>query len=280
MMAAPAPAIRSPGRGRLAVAWVDGVSAAVGAGAGDPLKLLVSQPRGPAIWAFATTYGGGLLAGDRTDLEITVGPGARAYLGTQASTKIYRSDDGRIAEQHVQASVADDGLLAYLPDPVTPFAGSRLRQSISARLAPRASLVVLDAVTAGRHSRDEHWAGSTFHARLALDDHHGRPLLRDAVELQGTDLGRRLAGVGCLATLIVAGPAVSPLAEALTREIAATPAGTWPGGILASVSPLARFPGVILRLAAPAWPLAEVWLRHRLEPLGQAVGGEPWNRRP
>ena len=268
------------GLGRLTVARVDGASAAVLAGAGNPLKLFVSQPRGPAVWAFATTFGGGLLAGDRITLDVTVDPGASLFLGTQASTKIYRSDDGRESTQTTRARIADGGLLVWLPDPVTPFAGSRLRQALSVTLGAGAGLVALDAVTAGRVARDEHWAATAIRSRIALDDDRGAPLLRDAMELIGNDLPRRLSGVGCLATLVIAGAPVAELASRILADVSAAGAGTWPGGILAAASPLTRGTGTILRLAAPEWPTAEAWLRTRFGSLAGHLGGEPWLRRP
>ena len=94
------------GSGRLRVTLVDGASAALAMEAHAPLKLLVPCPRGPTVWAFAATFGGGLVAGDRIAMEVMVDTGATAAIGTQASTKIYRCETGVAAEQSLVARVA------------------------------------------------------------------------------------------------------------------------------------------------------------------------------
>src|SRR5262249_40908870 len=80
------------GHGRLRVASVAGDrSAGLHAAGADPLALLVTRARGPAVWAYTTTMGGGLLAGDEIQLEVNVEREATCFLGTQASTKVYPS---------------------------------------------------------------------------------------------------------------------------------------------------------------------------------------------
>ena len=56
-----------------------------------------------------------------------MGPGAAAFVSTQASTKVYRSPRGTSAE--LRARVGPDGLLIVAPDPVVCFAGARYRQA-------------------------------------------------------------------------------------------------------------------------------------------------------
>ncbi|HVI96228.1 MAG TPA: urease accessory protein UreD, partial [Anaeromyxobacter sp.] len=100
-----------PGGGKLAVALVDGASAVVGCAAASPLHLFTPRARGPAAWAIAATLGGGLVAGDALDLEIDVGGGATALVGTQAHAKVFRSP-GPWASQTLSARVAPGATLA------------------------------------------------------------------------------------------------------------------------------------------------------------------------
>jgi urease accessory protein UreH len=76
-----------------------------------------------------------------------VGAGARCFVSTQASTKVYRSE--RAAGQSLRAHAAEDSLLVLLPDPVTPFAESSYSQEQHIDLAAGASLVAVDWMTAG-----------------------------------------------------------------------------------------------------------------------------------
>ena len=76
-----------------------------------------------------------------------MGAGARCFVSTQASTKVYRSE--RAAGQSLRAHAAEDSLLVLLPDPVTPFAESSYSQEQHIDLAAGASLVAVDWMTAG-----------------------------------------------------------------------------------------------------------------------------------
>jgi urease accessory protein len=267
----------SAGMGRLGAALVDGASAVVEAAASDPLKLLVAVPRGRCAWAYATTYGGGLLAGDSVDLEVAAGAGARLLLATQASTKVYRSDDGRSAFQRVRARVAAGALLAALPDPVTPFAGSRLVQRTALDCDPAGSLLWCEAVTAGRVARAERWTCANYSSRIDLTV-GGRLLARDALLLDPADgdLPARLGPCGALASLLIGGPLLAERAAAITAAVAARPFGAWP---LATTAPLAGW-GVLVRLGAHERESLERLLRALLGDLRPLLGDDPYDRRP
>lgn len=170
------------GAGRLEVAEVDGCSAVVTCMASSPLQLLAPRPRGRAAWIIAASHGGGLVAGDAVDLEIAVGPGATACLGRQAETKVYRPAGERGAAQTLAAGIGSGGLLALLPDPVSPFAGARYDQVQRFELEAGASLVVLDAVTAGRAARGERWASARFRSRNEIRV-GGKLVLADGLRL-------------------------------------------------------------------------------------------------
>src|SRR5262245_163756 len=95
--------------------------------ASSPLRLLMPRNHGRAAWIYTSSFGGGLVDGDRVSLDIVVDAGAAAFVSTQASTKVYRSACGTSAE--LRASVGDEGLLVLAPDPVVCFAASRYRQT-------------------------------------------------------------------------------------------------------------------------------------------------------
>ena len=94
-----------PGRGGLAVVrGCGGPSVVTRAYATSPLRLLMPKNHGSAAWVYTSSYGGGLVDGDRIALDVDVGPGAAAFLSTQASTKVYRSPqrhEQRAARAHL-----------------------------------------------------------------------------------------------------------------------------------------------------------------------------------
>ena len=130
----------------------------------NPLKLLATRGIGPVSWVYAATYGGGIVGGDAIALNVHVEHDARAVLTTQASTKVYRSL--RPASQHLNAAIEDDALLVVAPDPVVCFEGADFSQVQEFDLAPRASLVLIDWITSGRHATGERWAFRRYSNRI------------------------------------------------------------------------------------------------------------------
>ena len=282
-MNAPLPALRT-GAGTLTVKLVEGLSAVVAAEATDPLKLLVTAPRGACAWAFTTTYGGGLLAGDRVALQISVEAGAQLYFGSQASTKIYRSPEGIPARQHLQLSAGPGAIVVGLPDPVTPFAEAVHEQEQDLAVAADAGLIWLDGVTSGRAARDERWACTRHVSRLRLRV-AGRLRILDALALerQGSNLIRQMQGYGAFATLLVGGPPCAELAERIHAEIAASPlpevGATVAAPLLRTVARIAGW-GVLVRFAAAERETLDRAVRTLLGDLRPLIADDPWQRRP
>ncbi len=267
------------GAGRLEVSLVQGCSTVVSCLAASPLQLLAPRPRGEAAWILAASHGGGLVDGDAIELELSIGPGATAYLGTQAETKVYRAAGGAGASQRLRAAVGAGGLLALLPDPVSPYAGSRFEQVQAFELAPGASLVFLDAFTAGRAARGERWAFSRYRARNEVRL-GGALALADGVRLEageGPPLERRFPGLELLATVVLLGPRVAPAARELLRAVAETPADG-EGAVLAAASPLGD--GLLLRLVARSVEAGMAAVRSHLAFLATPLDGDPLLRRP
>lgn len=140
---------------------------------------------------FVVNPTGGLLGGDHNDIQIRVGPGARALILTQSATRVHPSPTGAAATQTVQLSVAQGGRLEYYPERTIPFAGSRLVQTLHATLEPGAELGLTETLASGRvhsgerlafaeyRSRTEVWQGSRQvyldHLRLTPGPHTRTP---------------------------------------------------------------------------------------------------------
>src|SRR5258708_248027 len=97
-----------PAAARLEVNVVAGQSAVTSAWASNPLKLLLPRSRGPSVWAYLSSFGGGFVAGDETSLDVRLGPEARCFVTTQALTKIYRNPRLRPCGHRLKATL-DDG---------------------------------------------------------------------------------------------------------------------------------------------------------------------------
>jgi urease accessory protein len=242
----------------------------------SPLRLLTPRNKGLGAWIFTSTFGGGLVGGDRIDLSIDVGPDAMTFLSSQASTKVYRSTEG--CRSDVRARVAPGGLLVSMPDPVVCFAGSGYEQVQEFALEAGASLVALDWLSSGRRARGERWAFDRYRSTLRVRA-AGRLVCLDRTTLDAGDgtLAERLGRFEVLATLVLAGPRVADLTRRLLDSVAAGPLPRQ-SSLLRSTASLAGG-GCLVRLAGTALePVAQA-VRACLETLPQTLGDDPWARK-
>jgi urease accessory protein len=195
---------------------------------------------------------GGLLAGDRLETDIVLGPGSRVCLSTPSATRVYRSP-GPAAVQRVTMDVGSGAALEWLPDHVIPSPGARLRQTTEIRLAADAALLYLDAWAVGRAARGEAWGFDLLDSSLRVRDEAGL-LLRERAILAGHPSRDGLGGTegfAYAATFLAMRPAGGgweELALALQAELDASDAGGRAG-----VTTLGRG-GVLARLLCPSAP--------------------------
>jgi len=267
------------GRGILELSFVAGRTAATRSVATSPLKLLILRRRATAAWVYASTYGGGLVAGDEIDLHVRIGPRAMAVLGSQASTKVYRSPSQIPCRQTLTASVAEGGLLVLAPDPLTCFAQASYEQSQSIRLRGNGSLVLVDWLTSGRRARGECWAFSRYRSRLEIY-RNDELLVADALLLDPADgpldSPFRLGRFHCLAMLVLIGEQLTAAIEDQLAGIAAKP--IQPRARLLDVG--SRVPhGIVLRVIGETTESVARYLSQALSFLNEFLGDGPWARK-
>jgi urease accessory protein len=262
------------GSGLLEVEVTRGRSVVTRSFARAPLRLLDPRNGGDAVWVFASTLGGGLVDGDELRLDVRVRRGARAVIGTQASTKVYRSPRAG-CRQDLTVHVADEGLLVAAPDHVTCFAGASYDQTTAIHLAPTASLVLVDTLSAGRVARGERWMFNRFTSRLAVDC-SGAPVLRDAIVLDPAhgDLAARLGRFDAIATLVFLGPAARSI---LPSERPRSPPARR-ADLVEATSPLQG--GAIVRLAGASLEAVLARICTLLAGLAGLLGDDLFARKP
>ena len=166
------------------MAQVRGQSRLVASYSRQPLKIInPAAPVGPACHVVLASYGGGLLAGDSLQLRIQCEADGRLLLSTQANTRIYKSPDGRPAEQLTEGHLGDNALAVVLPDPLVPQAASCYHQAQHWHLADSAVLLLADWYHAGRTDLGERFAFTSFAAELKVSV-AGRLVLLDRFALQ------------------------------------------------------------------------------------------------
>jgi len=263
------------GQATLAVEIVHGQSAVTSASATSPMKVLTPVVRGRSVWAFTSSFGGGLVAGDQTGLAITVGPGARCLMGTQSSTKVYRNPTARPCSHTTSAAAAAGALLVFAPEPVQAFADSHYTQRQEFRLETGAGLVLLDWFTAGRAARGERWAFAHFASRNDVFM-AGQRVVADAVQLRSPEASQRMGRFDCLATLLLIGAPLQAAAGALLPTLSALPVERRAARVCV-ISPVRE--GVLVRIAGQSVEDVRRELHQRLEFTRELLGDHPWARR-
>jgi urease accessory protein len=271
--------IATEGRAHLEVEMVFGESTATSFSATSPLKLLTPCSRGKSVWAYASNFGGGLVAGDETRLDLRIGSGARCFMGTQASTKIYRNP-ARLPCSHTTNALLEPGsLLVFAPDAVQAFAGSSYRQRQEFHLAKNAALVLVDWFTAGRAARGERWAFDHLQSRsdVFVDE---RWIFVDSILLR-PDSGpiespHRAGRFNCFAMMLLVGEPFRKAAAELTAEISSLPV-TRGSTLLCTASPI--HDGAVLRVAGEDVEPVRDELKRHLRVLTELLGDDPWARK-
>ena len=198
----------------------------------------------------------GPIGGDVLDLRIDVLACAFLRVRSAAASIALPGPDGLESVLRVTISVGSGGCLEYLPEPVVVSEGARHATIFLVNLAEGASLLLRDELLLGRHGE----AGGAARSVLRVD-YAGRPLLRQALEISGTDavsLGPAvLAGHRAVGNLLRAGLAMP------TDEVAYADATV-------AVMPLAG-PGVLVTALADD----AVTLRKRLTTRSRSTQATP-----
>jgi len=156
-------------------------------------SLRVRFPNGnsqAALDAVIVNTGGGMTGGDRFDVDIKVGAGARLTVTTAAAEKIYRSL-GPDTDIGVKLEVGAGGALAWLPQETIVFDQARLRRGIDIELAPAANLLLAEAAVFGRSAMGETVVQGHFFDRWRLRV-GGALVFAETLRLDG-DITQRLA---------------------------------------------------------------------------------------
>jgi urease accessory protein len=269
----------SPGCAALTVERVSRESAVTSTFATNPMKLLTPRARGKSVWAYTSSFGGGLVAGDQTRLDLRIGEGARCFIGTQASTKIYRNPSRRPCTHATRATLETGSLLVFAPDPVQPFAGSTYEQRQEFRLAPDAGLALVDWFSAGRTARGERWEFDRFQSRnevFAADD---RTFL-DSILLDSSEGSlhslHRTGRFNCFALLLLIGAPLKNVATKMVEEISARPVERR-ASLVTSASPVRD--GALLRVAGEQVEHVGRELHRHLTVARDFLGDDPWSRK-
>jgi urease accessory protein len=239
------------------------------------LKAMRAHHLDPALPAMAfltiSSPGGGVLQGDRLEIDISIAEGARLHVDTTSATRIYAMPNGA-AEMTTQFTVARNAYGEYVPDPFTPYAGSRFTGHARHVVAESGALLLAEVVGPGRLARGESLAYDFFYSDTEVRRPDGRLLFRDTTRLSPA---HDLASLGLLGEQRAIGTlyAIADGVEASAFD--STVARCEEIGLLAGCSELPNGAGMWFRVMAPDAPSAHdavrgAWAAARMQVLGFA----------
>src|SRR5881227_3192663 len=103
------------------------------------LRVRFPSPEAEGLSAVFVNTAGGVAGGDRFDIDIAAGEGARLTVTTAAAEKIYRAQ-GPAAQLNIALKAAANSHLAWLPQETILFDQARVKRRINIDLAETASL--------------------------------------------------------------------------------------------------------------------------------------------
>lgn len=186
---------RSPGGGRVSV-WLDADGPA-----DRPVVrpvLLSSDERGARVCL--VPEGALLLAGDRVEITISVGPGVRLELVEPAGTVAYAMDGDR-ATWDVAIDLAVDATVVWAGEPFVVAAGAEVSRSTSVRLGLGARAALRETVVLGRHGE----VSGRLDQHLTAIGAGGRPVLSEALEVGPRSSPLLLGGARVMGSVVLLG---------------------------------------------------------------------------
>jgi urease accessory protein len=203
---------RAQGSVRFDVQLRDGVTRRRQLHESGSLRVRFPSPEADGLSAVFVNTAGGIAGGDRFDIDIAAGEGARLTVTTAAAEKVYRAQ-GPAAQVNIALKAADGAHLAWLPQETILFDRARVLRRIEIDLAEAASLLLCEIVVFGRAAMGERMLNGEFVDRWRVR-RGGRLVFAETVRLDG-EIGKKLSrsavaggGVAIGTALIVPGDAV------------------------------------------------------------------------
>ena len=191
-----------------------------------PLRLQKAlYPEGEAICHGIVLHPpAGIAGGDLLEVSVAVGAGAHALMTTPGAGKWYRSLGAEGVLEH-GLSVADGGVLEWLPQENIVFRQANARLVTDIDLAPDACLFAMEMTAFGRFGEDHQFHDGRFAQSMRIR-RDGRTVWREQGRIEGGSRLMRAAsgldGQRVTGTFIAVGPGLDDALVARCREIPIT----------------------------------------------------------
>ena len=177
-----------------------------------PLRILASlYPEAPAVCHNVLVHPpGGIVGGDTLGIVANLAPRCHALITTPGATRFYRSA-GEAATQTLQATLAEDARLEWLPLETIAHSGCIAENRLRFELAAGAEMIGWDLLALGLPASDDAFALGRFTQQIELPGQWLERAVVDAADKHLLDSPLGWAGRRVLCTMwLAAGAALVP----------------------------------------------------------------------
>lgn len=138
----------------------------------------------PAMaYVYIVSPSGGILQGDRYQIDIKLGNNTYAHVTTQGATRIYKMEKN-YASQIINIEVKEGGYFEYIPDQIIPFRNSRFYQEVILKIHDNATIIYSEVIVPGRVASGEAFQYDICYVKTIGKNHLGRTRFIDTVNLE------------------------------------------------------------------------------------------------
>ena len=149
----------------------------------------------PAMaYVYIVSPSGGILQGDRYQIDLKLGNNTYAHVTTQGATRIYKMEKN-YASQIINIEVKEGGYFEYIPDQIIPFRNSRFYQEVILNVHESATMIYSEVIVPGRVASGEAFEYDICYLKTIGKNHLGKTRFIDTVNLEPRKENLRANGV-------------------------------------------------------------------------------------
>lgn len=138
----------------------------------------------PAMaYVYIVSPSGGILQGDRYQIDLKLSNNTFAHVTTQGATRIYKMEKN-CGIQIVNIKVEEGSYLEYIPDQIIPFRNSRFYQEVELRVHDSATMIYSEIIVPGRVASGEKFEYDICYIKTISRNQLGKTRFIDTVKLE------------------------------------------------------------------------------------------------
>lgn len=146
----------------------------------------------PAMaYIYIVSPSGGILQGDRYQIDINLSNNTFAHVTTQGATRIYKMEKN-YASQTININVEEESYFEYIPDQIIPYRNSRFYQEVNLNVHDNATMIYSEIIVPGRVASGEAFEYDICYLKTAGRNQLGKTRFIDVVKLDPKNKNLRI----------------------------------------------------------------------------------------